>query len=498
MSLFGFQSGSDRWESTPVSNLFIEEYLPTAKGDHVRVYLYGLMRSHFPDESLSVEDVALALGMEKQDVLGAFRHWEFVGLVERVSDNPPAYRYLHPAQRELEGGQRVDPRWLSFVESLHSQFGNERTLHSGEISTACEWVEVYHLPQEVVLLFIRHMIDTKGKNFSFTAGDTNELIGEMIDARVSTIDEAAQILERDKAVRDGAKALLRRLGVSRRLPSRDELELYRKWLRDWGYTSQAIEAACAETTKTSSPSFGYIDTILRRMLEQSGQATATERETLELQETRASLRKLLEVLGLDVDTFTGPGTLAWYRSMRELFDDRVIELAGRWCAEENKCTLDQVQLVLERWHERGARTAEDVEALLKPVRDQQRLLKTLWHLWGRRERFAKQDYELTAKWQQTWGFSADMILAVAPWATEADKPMPYLDGVLQNLHDKGITTYEAAKAEHEKRRQEGVRPAGKARENPALQYDQRSYETDTQEMPEWLKENLAGEAHHAQ
>ena len=185
-------------------------------------------------------------------------------------------------------------------------------------------------------------------------------------------------------------------------------------------------------------------------------------------------------------------------SLRELFDDRVSELAGRWCAEENKRTLDQVQLVLERWHERGARTAEDVEALLKPVRDQQRLLKTLWHLWGRRERLAKQDYELTAKWQQTWGFSADMILAVAPWATEADKPMPYLDGVLQNLHDKGITTYEAAKAEHEKRRQEGVRPAGKARENPALQYDQRSYETDTREMPEWLKQNLAGEAHHAQ
>ena len=498
MRLFGFQGGFDRWDSTPVSNLFITEYMPTAKGDHVRVYLYGLMRSHYPDEALTVEDAAAALGMDRNDVLGAFRHWEFVGLVERVGDNPPAFRYLHPAQREMEGGKQVDPKWLAFVESLHSQFGNERTLHSGEISTACEWVEVHHLPQEVVLLFVRHMIDTKGKNFSFTANYTNELIGEMIDARVATLDEAAAILERDKAVQDGARALLRRMGVSRRGPSRDELELYRKWMRDWHYTVEAIEAACVETTKTNSPSFAYIDTILRRMLEQGGSATTTEQETLALQDTRARLRRVLDILGLDKDAFTEPGTIAWYRSMREVFDDQVIEMAAKWCADENKRTLDQVQLVLERWDARGAKTAEEVTALLKPVRDQQQLLQTLWHLWGRRDRRAKQDYEMIGKWQQAWGFSTDLILAVAPWATEVERPMSYLDGILGKLHEKGIQTYEGALAEREQHQKAGfAKPAG-TRVNPALNYEQRAYQTEKREMPDWLRDEMEKEEKHAE
>ena len=481
MSLFSAKPGAARWDSTAVSNLFLSEYMPTAKGDHVRVYLYGLMLLHNGDETVTIEDIALKLGMEKHEVLGAFRHWEFVGLVQRESDNPPAYRYLHPIQLEAEGRQQIDPKWLAFVESIHSQFGNERTLHAGEISAACEWVEVDHLPQEVVLLFIRHMIDTKGKNFSFTAAYTNELIGEIINAGAMTMDEAAAVLERDRAVQDGAKALLRRLGVSRRNPSRDEIELYRKWLREWHYTAEAIEAACAETTKTSSPSFAYLDTILRRMLERHGGATTTEAETLALRDRQNKLRRLLDLLKLDKDALVNEGTLAWYQALSQRFDEQVIELAAKWCAEDNKCTLEALEQVLERWQERGATTVDEVGALLKPIREQQQLLQTLWHLWGRRDRRGKQDYDMIGKWQSDWGFSTDLILSVAPWATEAERPMSYLDSVLSGLHEKGIHSYEGAKAEHEARQRQPAK-GGTAKANPALNYEQRTDHYDEDEF----------------
>ena len=40
-----------RFGVTPVENLFIQEYLPAARGDYVKVYLYALYTSAHPKRS---------------------------------------------------------------------------------------------------------------------------------------------------------------------------------------------------------------------------------------------------------------------------------------------------------------------------------------------------------------------------------------------------------------------------------------------------------------
>ena len=53
--------------STPVENLFIEEFMVKAPGEFVKVYLYGLRFALFPMEGsqLTCEDFAKALHIER-------------------------------------------------------------------------------------------------------------------------------------------------------------------------------------------------------------------------------------------------------------------------------------------------------------------------------------------------------------------------------------------------------------------------------------------------
>ena len=48
MGMFGFDERYAVFDVTPVDNQFILEYLPAAKGDYVKVYLYGLTQCCHP------------------------------------------------------------------------------------------------------------------------------------------------------------------------------------------------------------------------------------------------------------------------------------------------------------------------------------------------------------------------------------------------------------------------------------------------------------------
>ena len=67
--MLGFDDHYAMFDVTPVDNQFIQEYLPGAKGDYVRVYLYGLMRCYHPEESLSAETMARELKMTEDEVI---------------------------------------------------------------------------------------------------------------------------------------------------------------------------------------------------------------------------------------------------------------------------------------------------------------------------------------------------------------------------------------------------------------------------------------------
>lgn len=474
MSLFSCDDAFVTFGATPVSNQFILEYLPKAKGDHVRVYLYGLMKCLYPcdDDSLNIQQMAGELQMTENEVLAAYRHWERCGLVIRVSDNPVAFRYVSALQAGCASPVlTVDEEYIRFSEDLYAAFNNERQLEGSEISLCYEWVTDLGLSPEVVMMLVKHMISIRGKNFSVKSAEKTALA--LAEQGGTTLDTAEKILARDKSVRDGAKKILLRMG-KHRLPSEDELDLYAKWTDVWGLSHRVIEEACAGML-SGDPNFAYLSAILERKRGEDGEGKAlTEGERRRKNEEDDALRNgLKELLRLmNSRTTVNEATLTSYREMLSIYPRDVILLAGEECAR-NGGSMDDVGKLLTSWKKRGLTDCTAIRGYITHFRQQSQRMAELHDIWGTRDRVTQADRALLDKWLDEWKISWELVLTCAVWAASAERPMAYLDKLLSVMKENGVKNSDEAKKFHEANQGKEKKTPGQNGRNTERQYVQR-------------------------
>ena len=128
MAFLSFDHGAVLYGSTPVENMFLMEYLPSAPDDCLRVYLYARLLCAYPEQDAAeawVADVARALRLTDEAVEEAFRYWEREGLVRRLSDRPPTYALL--PMRGVAQPSEMDRQYYQFRDfnaALQRLFGD--------------------------------------------------------------------------------------------------------------------------------------------------------------------------------------------------------------------------------------------------------------------------------------------------------------------------------------------------------------------------------------
>lgn len=481
--MFSFEDQYTMFDVTPVDNLFILEHMPGAQGDHVKVYLYGLMQCYHPQKDTSIEQMGQYLNMTEEEILAAFRYWERRGLVHRISDRPPTFRYVN-AKKLMFMEAPNDPVYDAFGQAVHGLFDNKRNLYGKEVSRCYEWVEQMGLPQEVVLRLLERLIEQRGAKFSFDAAEKRAV--ELAEAGAKCAEDVDVVLDRDKKVLEGSRAVLRKFSMLRE-PTQPEMNLYEKWFKEWGYTPEAILAACDDTTNSKNPSFKYLDGVLRDKREKIGTKTISakqlEKNKQQREDVEAPLRKLLATLnkpGLTVND----STMKLYAEMRTLYGDEIIRRAGEECAKR-ACDFDDVLKTLKNWHKNGLTTVAQIDEYMAQIGQYNEFVDQLYSVWGKTSRSSAANRALVQKWTEEWGFTREMVVYCAAFAKDAEKPVPYLNKLLDTFRQEGVSTPEAAAAAHEK-----AKPAAKAgkvvREQ---QYEQRQYE-DNQQLPEWMQQRL--------
>ena len=71
---------------TKIDNIFIEEYMPHAPAEYVKIYIIALSKAQSARESLHIMDVARTLETSLLKVLEAFEYWREKNLVEIIED----------------------------------------------------------------------------------------------------------------------------------------------------------------------------------------------------------------------------------------------------------------------------------------------------------------------------------------------------------------------------------------------------------------------------
>lgn len=451
---------------TPVENRFLMDYLPAAKGDFIKVYLWGLFLCGQRREDDSLEAMSQELFLPVSEIEAALRYWERRGLVSRISENPPQYRFYSPAQRKDSAGAPLlaDDGQVNFAEAVYATFGDRRKVTPAEIALAWEWVQDIGLPPEAVLMLLNHCANQRGAQFSFKKAEP--LAVRMKEANVVTSDDADAFLRHHQTVHDGARKLLSRMG-KRRLASEDELALYEKWLDEWHFDADAILAACRETTG-GDPSFKYLDGILSGLRARGEGRTAgqVQQQLLREKDEKEKAQEVFRRLGVAVDL---PAALRLYREMTALQPHGVLLLAADECAHvKRQPKVDDLISLLDAWQKKGLTDEEAVRAYLEKYREVNRALREVFDACGHSGRPTEADRTMYEKWRGM--MSADMILLAAQEARAAEgNKLAYLDKVIGEWHKTGIRTPEEAAA----RKKPETKKSGKT--VSAQRYGQRSY-----------------------
>ncbi len=460
---------------TPVENLFIQEYLPRASGDYVRVYLYGLMQCCHPSEDMTLERTAHILDLSEDTVRDAFQYWERQGLVKRVSDRPAAYQYLHIASTMLDESPMEQDiyRHRDFNNRLQQIFGS-RLLHPAEFSKASEWVEDLKLPEEVVLIMAESYVAGHGEKCQFKALDRLAL--KWAEEEITTVEQAQERVMCESDAWKTCEKVLKRFSL-RRKPTMDEVTMARKWLEEWKLSPAAVMTACTETVNARNPSFGYLDGILKRL---SGVTSGAEMaDTLEeKRRVDDAIKQLHEELGMR-NVSPNPAEQEKYRKyLAAGFAPETILRVARELAEKMKAPdMQRLDEALTKFIERGQISMEDVESHLEREEALREQVALVFEKCGLVKKVTSTDVGQLEDWLKL--ADMDVIYYAAECARGKALPTGYITKLLNDWKKLDLKTVELAKKHHE-----AGRPAAAAQQTAsrpavtpnALNFHQRTYQ----------------------
>ena len=308
---------------TTVSDIFIDQYMPKANGEFVKVYLYLLRATGSGAGIATISEIADHFSNTEADIIRALNYWASEGILQvqtgadgqiiginlcslSVSGMQAAQSNIqsavadNAAQNNLQNGvvnnaaqniSTVNIRMQdSVVEKLKSQTP-DKTASSQKEYTLDEIKEFRKNPDISELFFIietylKHTLSSSDTNmvlywldelhfstdlveylveYCITKGHSslrymNKVALGWADAGIKTVDQAKD----DAAAHSQIYySVMKALGITGRNLVDSEVSLINKWVGEYGFDIELVKAACSNTISAiQKPSFEYTDSIL--------------------------------------------------------------------------------------------------------------------------------------------------------------------------------------------------------------------------------------------
>ena len=308
---------------TTVSDIFIDQYMPKANGEFVKVYLYLLRATGSGAGIATISEIADHFSNTEADIVRALNYWASEGILQvqtgadgqitginlcslSVSGMQAAQSNIqsavadNAAQNNLQNSvvnnaaqniSTADIRMQdSVVEKLKSQTTDKASSSQKEY-TLDEIKEFRKNPDISELFFIietylKHTLSSTDTNmvlywldelhfstdlveylveYCITKGHSslrymNKVALGWADAGIKTVDQAKD----DAAAHSQIYySVMKALGITGRNLVDSEVSLINKWVGEYGFDIELVKAACSKTISAiQKPSFEYTDSIL--------------------------------------------------------------------------------------------------------------------------------------------------------------------------------------------------------------------------------------------
>lgn len=433
MAYCSFSSDAVMFEQTPLSNLFIQEYMLRAPGDYVKVYIYALMQCTYPATAeSSPEKLALALQMTPETVKKAFIYWQRKGLVR---DCGARYELVNVRSAMFDSRVALKTDALYEFGELSNELSKIKghTFTRSELELLFDLKEVDRFEDEAIVLLAAHCADTYKKKLSLMRLEA--VAREWKTKGITTGEKAKGLLLGVELKNSDANKLLTAIGILARNVTVSEYNLYKKWTQEWGFTYEGISDILTTLSNVRNPNFKYLDKVLESA------RTGEKRDEESDKKVRQCAYKL-GVLGIITDEQRIYYTT--WTTQYKLSDELILAACSEASAASNG-SFKGVDALLSQY----ARQGIDTPAAVKADRDLDRDCARIFQSAGIKR--APNLSEKTVLKGFLESMPLEVVLQGAEYAADANKPIAYLTRLIIDWKRDGVKTVKAARTDHEKR-----------------------------------------------
>lgn len=265
-----------------VENLFITDFMPSASGTYVKVYLMGLMLSKSSTDGLRMTQKGLAslLNLPIQDVLDAWVYWEKQGIVKLIKTDPgdePDVAFI--SVRELY----IQSNFTSKMEKPISKPNTKRQTPYKKLYDSVEKVIgqtlSYTLYRDIGDFYDNYYPDATiiTKAFEITYKERNirdikavrNLLNKWLELDLKDLTAIETYIKNTNTRYSMYKDVLKTLGIPYRLANEAEMECIDRWLDDYEFSLDTIlDLIKAFALKTNSLNFNFLENRFKNLYDQ--------------------------------------------------------------------------------------------------------------------------------------------------------------------------------------------------------------------------------------
>ena len=267
--------------TTEVENIFINEYMPQAPGDYVKVYLYGLLYSG-NGEAMTEKQMSRQLGMPGEKIDQAWAYWERQGLVSRTSsDGTDGYDICFRQMRSLMYGRDMSAgaarekteeaeaagvlgsdRLKNLLDEMENLLG--KTFSPRETKEIFSWAEEIGATDDIILGAASYCAEKGKAGINYIS----KVIRQWTDDGLLTKKDIKEHLDKIEARSGLQRQILNSLGLNRGATAAEK-EMIDRWFDQLHFNQERVMEACARASFISSPNLRYVNKVLENWYEEA-------------------------------------------------------------------------------------------------------------------------------------------------------------------------------------------------------------------------------------
>jgi len=418
--------------TTNIENVFINSYLPESDGNAVKVYLYGLYLCENSSDDISSAEFSKNICLDESVVKDCFKYWEEFGAVNILSDEPFIVKYLPLTSFNKPKKIRVE-KYNEFNKSLQVLITG-RMITTNEYSEYMALMEDFSIKPEAMLMIVNYCVELKGPDIGFRY--IIKVARDFAERGITTVEAVEKELS-DYTVRSSDICrVLSALGLKRK-PEIEDLNLYKKWIKDLGFSEDAVLYSAKES---KAKSVKKLDEVMNELY---GSKKFSEKEICDYLKNKQNIKELaykisraLSVYCEVIDPVLDNYVIPW---LNKGYDEETLLFIANFCFRKNRRTFEDMNKKMDSFYSSGLITLVSIADYIKRNAEDDKFINQILNITGIIRKPTEWDRNNIRTWR-VWNFSDEMILEAAKISSGKNSPLTYINAVLSDWKTNNIYT----------------------------------------------------------